>query len=61
MPIKVITKLTSTAMVVCVNKQPKKENKKEMGSPHRGSASGLHIVQPASSKLFIVEAGSGCI
>jgi len=40
---------------------PKKENKKEMGTPHGGSASGLHIVQPVGSNLFIVEAGSGCI
>ena len=32
-----------------------------MGTPHGGSASGLHIVQPVGSNLFIVEAGSGCI
>jgi hypothetical protein len=41
---------------------PKKENKKEMGNPHGGSASGLHIVQPVGSNLFVVDAGLlGCI
>jgi hypothetical protein len=29
--------------------------------PHGGSAKGLHVVQPISSDLFIIEAGSGCI
>jgi hypothetical protein len=35
-------------------------DKQSSTPPHGGSSTGLHVVQPVGSNLYIIEAGSGC-